>query len=388
MFYKQLIGGFQVRAFLVICLTLGFSGNVFSADVILNEYNAVSGGAYLGGGNAFYDLGSGGSGRASDTYFGRIAGNGNDWFELVVITDHLDMSNWMLDIYNGGEPYDVESPNVTLVLTDHIIWSDLRKGTIITVSETLPSDISYDPEGGDWWIHVQAGDFGDGLYIETSNFPVSEDDWQIQIRNASETTIFGPAGEGVYPPSGVGDTEIFRLEAAPSDLITAGSTEYDDGKNFSTFGSPNQWGQQNFTGLRTIVTDPSGLTLFTPNGAETIMAGTTYEITWDSIGNIYGVNIDFSIDNGDTWSEVYPANVGNTGSYNWLVPNVDSQLCAMRITKATNVAVYDTNNFIFTVYQCPLEGDVTDDCIVDLFDLSVMASAWLGCGNPYNPACL
>ncbi len=379
MLYKRLNGGSQVNVLLVICLILSFSGSIFGADVILNEYNAVAGGAYLGGGNVFFDMQNG---RASDTYFGRIPGNGNDWFELVVITDHLDMSNWMLDVYNDG------GLSVTLDLTDHIIWSDLRSGTIITVSENLPSDISYDPEGGDWWIHVQAGDLGDGLYIEASNFPVSEDDWQLRIRNAAEATIFGPAGEGVYPPSGVGDTEIFRLEAAPDALITAASDDYDDGKSFSTFGSPNQWGLQDFTGLRTIVPDPSGLTLFTPNGAETIMAGTTYEITWGSLGNVYGVNIDFSIDNGLTWSKVYPANVGNTGSYNWLVPNVDSQLCAMRITKATNNSVYDTNNFIFTVYQCPLEGDLTDDCIVDLFDLSVMAFDWLGCGNPHNPVCL
>lgn len=382
MLYKRLNGKSQAKVCLVICLVLGFSGSVFSADVILNEYNAVAGNAYLGGGDAFYDLGSGGSRRASDSYFGRIAGNGGDWFELVVITDHLDMRNWMLDVYNDG------SLSVTLDLTDDIIWSDLSSGTIITVSENLPSDISYDPEGGDWWIHVQAGNLGDGLYIEASNFPVSKDDWQLRIRNSIGAVMFGPAGEGVYPPSGVSDIEIFRLEAAPSASITADSIEYDDGKNFSTFGSPNQWGLQNFSGLRTVVEDPSGLTLFTPNGAETIMGGTTYEITWGSIGNIYDVDIDFSIDNGLTWSEVYPANIGNTGSYDWLVPNVDSQLCDMRITKATNVSVYDTNNFFFTVYQCPLEGDVTDDCIVDLFDLSVMAFDWLGCGNPHNPACL
>lgn len=373
MLCKRLNGGSRVKEFLVICLILSFPGNVFSADVILNEYNAVSASEFLGGGSVSAD--SNGD-RSSDTYFGRIRGNGNDWFELVVITDHLDMRNWKLDIYNNG------SLVVILDLTNHIIWSDLRSGTIITVSEDVPSDISYNPAGGDWWINVQANGIADGLYIDASNFPVSNQDWQLRIRNSVSAPIFGPAGEGVSPVSGVSDIEIFRLEAAPSALITADSIDYDDGKDFSTFGSPNQWGRQKFSGLRIVAADPSGLTLYSPNGLEIIMGGTTYEITWGNTGTIDSVLIEFSIDYGNTWSEVYPANVGNTGSYNWLVPDIDSGLCAVRITNSTNFIVFDTSNAVFTIYECVLDGDLTGDCIIDLVDVAVMASEWLECGNP------
>ncbi len=69
MLYKQLNGKSRVKEFLVICLILSFSGSVFSADVILNEYNAVSASEFLGGGNASSDEDGG---RASDTYFGRV----------------------------------------------------------------------------------------------------------------------------------------------------------------------------------------------------------------------------------------------------------------------------------------------------------------------------
>ena len=47
--------------------------------LLLNEYNAVSGSKFLGGGAA------GDTANGSDATFGRVAGNGGDWFELVVL---------------------------------------------------------------------------------------------------------------------------------------------------------------------------------------------------------------------------------------------------------------------------------------------------------------
>ncbi|MHC4751321.1 MAG: hypothetical protein ACYTFW_15800, partial [Planctomycetota bacterium] len=162
---------FGLKKFCVLCLILSFLGSAFGADIILNEYNAVSSINFLNGGNASVD---GDGGRASDSYFGRVMGNGGDWFELVVITDLLDMRDWTLDICNGTE---------ILELTDHNIWSDLRSGTIITVSEDLQSDVSYNPAAGDWWINVQANGTASGDYITASDFPVHNTSWQLTIRD-------------------------------------------------------------------------------------------------------------------------------------------------------------------------------------------------------------
>ena len=369
---------FTLKRILRIFLILVFMGNVFAASVILNEYNAVDAAEFLNGGNASADAGGG---RASDSYFGRVQGNGGDWFELVVITNHLDMRGWKFDIYENSVLDE------TLDLTSHSIWSDLQSGTIMTVSEDLPSDISYNPAAGDWWINVQAKTGGDGLYIEATSFPVGSSNWQLRIRNAAGSTIFGPAGEGVSPTSGVGGTEIFRLEANPSASILANSADYDDGDDFSTFGSLNQWGRQNVSALRIVAPGASTLTLLSPNGSEVIMGGTDYDVTWSSTGTIGKVIVEFSLDNGISWSEVYPPNTGNTGSYVWLVPMVDSEECRVRVTNAGNLAVYDSSLLPFTVYQCVLTGDLTGDCRIDLNDLAVMAASWLGCANPYDPTC-
>lgn len=364
---------------LTACLFLMTPGMVWGADVILNEYNAVDVDSYLGGGTAALDE----SGtQASDSYFGRILGNGGDWFELVVITDHLDMRGWQLDIYSAG------LLDETLTLTSHSIWSNLRSGTIITVSEDLPSDISYNPAAGDWWIHVQAKTGADGLYIEASSFPVNSDNWQLRIRNAAGIVIFGPAGEGISPASGISGTEIFRLEAAPSTLVSPLSVDYDDADNHSTFGSPNQWGMQEMYLLRSVAAAASTLTVLSPNGSETIAAGTFFNITWSSTGTVGGVIIEFSTNNGATWSEVYPPAIGNTSVYSWLVPVVESQQCLVRVKNAANTAITDVSNATFRIYECTIGGDATGDCLVDLDDLAVMAAYWLDCGNPYNTDCL
>jgi hypothetical protein len=370
---------FPIKKILTCCLVLSLSVYAFGADVILNEYNAVAGSMFLNGGNSSADADGG---RAGDCYFGRVEGNGGDWFELIVITDHLDMRNWKLDIYENG------ALNETLDLTNHGIWSDLRSGTIITVSEDVPSDISYNPAAGDWWINVQANNDANGTYIEATNFTVSNSNWQLRIRNAAGVVVkFGPAGEGISPASGISDTEIFRLKADPSATITANSPDYGDGKNFSTFGSSNQWGQQDVNQLRSVALTPSTITLVSPNGSEVLIAGTMFPIEWQTTGPVSKVLVEYSLDNGSTWSEVYPLSVTNTGSFDWLIPIVDSQQCLVRVANADNLSVYDTSNAVFTIYQCLLEGDLTGDCIVNLADFAIMADDWLGCANPYNPQC-
>ncbi|MCK4660099.1 MAG: CotH kinase family protein [Phycisphaerae bacterium] len=207
------------------------------AEVILNEYNAVRNDEYLeSGGN--------------DTYWGRVLGNGGDWFELVVTIDHLDIRGWRLVISDdtGGASQTVQ----TLTLTDDSLWEDLRSGTIITVAEGLADDVSYDPEGGDWWINVQAADGASGTYLTATDFEVSNKNWQLTTRDHLDVVVFGPAGEGIEPGSGIGKDEVFLLEQDPSPQVVPFSA-YGDGA-YSTFGAANIWSDgstvQDFAELR------------------------------------------------------------------------------------------------------------------------------------------
>ena len=209
------------------------------SPLILNEYNAVTDTKYL-------------DNLSSDPFWGRAISNGGDWFELVVATDHLDIRGWILDLRDdvGGVGETLQQ----LTFTNDPIWSDLRAGTIITVSELLADDITYDPLNDDWWINVQASSTASGAYISAIDIDVSNVNWQLTIRDDMSFVQFGPAGEGVSPLSGIGSDEIFKLEEDPSPYITPVSN-YNDGTS-STFGAPNVYAAgsqvQDFSTLREI----------------------------------------------------------------------------------------------------------------------------------------
>jgi hypothetical protein len=281
--------------------------NVGASPLVLNEYNAVSDTGFLRDGG-------------TDSFWGTVAGNGGDWFELVVTVDHLDVRGWQILISD-----DTGGPGETttlLTLTQHPIWSDLRAGTLITVSEDLADDVSYDPILGDWWINVQAADGASGTYITAQSFSVSNTNTQFTIFNASGGTVFGPAGEGIMPPSGVGGTEVFKLEEDQGPHITPLSN-YNDGSS-STFGAPNIFSAgtmvQDFTALRSAVcfSDVDCDDANVCNGVETcdIPSGTCmpgscgfsqivvldddFEIDFGNWSNVGGDDIDWTRDSGGT----------------------------------------------------------------------------------------
>ncbi|UCE58159.1 MAG: lamin tail domain-containing protein [Phycisphaerales bacterium] len=221
----------------VVAASLIRADTLHAADVILNEYNAVGNGQFL-------------EGDGRDTYWDQIEENGGDWFELAIVTDHLDMRGWQLVIH------DELSDDITLTLTQHEIWSNLRSGTIVTVSQELANNVeSYNPAVGQWWLNVKADDDAGGTFITASNFRVNNNSWQLTIEDAFGSVVFGPAGEGVNPTSGVSDQEVLKLEQDPSQSITPLSN-YGDGQS-SSFGSPNIWdggaGLQDFSALRAVV---------------------------------------------------------------------------------------------------------------------------------------
>jgi len=208
-----------------------------AAPIILNEYNGVSPTKLLASG-------------AVDPYWGSVLGNGGDWFELVVVQDHLDLRGYQVVVRDkAGIAGDTQQ---TLVFTSNPFLADMRAGTIITVAADLATDTSFDPPTGDFWINLRSGVSGDGQYISALPFSVSNDNTQIALIDPNGVTVFGPAGEGINPASGVGSDEVLKLEADPGPGITAASA-FHDGSS-STFGHPNVWGggsvSQGFAALR------------------------------------------------------------------------------------------------------------------------------------------
>lgn len=228
--------------------------------VILNEYNAVSSDNFLGGSEAV----------SADTHFGRVLGNGGDWFELVVVGDGgpgtVDLRGWSIEIgtSQAGLPFVTSD---VLTLTNDSVWSAVRAGTLLTFVDAntagggLNSDINRRDRSttlGDSWTNIWMGDTQyvsvtggtiDGNVV--TGIRINNDDTQFLIKDAAGNIVFGPVGEGIAPGSGIGSDEIFELEGDPSPAVAAFITSddtieparegYDDGSTGSTFGWPNEW---------------------------------------------------------------------------------------------------------------------------------------------------
>ena len=182
--------------------TAAVSG-VMAASMILNEYNAVASNGYL-------------KNDKEDTYFGRVVGNGGSWAEFVVIEDNLDITGWSIMSF-------VDGSLASTTVFSGAGYDSLPAGTLLTVSDSVTE------AGSGWWVNYYDPDFATG-----------NKDCQIIICNANGDIVFGPAGEGVSPASGIGKDEIFVLCGTPTAEIAADSKLYSDGSS-SSFGSPNRW---------------------------------------------------------------------------------------------------------------------------------------------------
>ena len=237
--------------------------------VILNEYNAVDTGKFLNDGTVDTDANGG---MAADSHFGRVDGNGGDWFELVVTgaggAGTVDLRGWRIEI---GQP---EGPNftasATVVLSNHPYWATVATGTILTFIEHNTAQGGLDTEIkrrdrrtslGDTWTNIWLGDPTYLSYTDpvtngysiiggvVSGVAVDHLGTRLRIRNAVGQIVFGPGGEGVAPVSGVENTAVFALQDNPLPTVSPLAAGYVAALANSSFGWPNSWtaASQSFT---------------------------------------------------------------------------------------------------------------------------------------------
>ena len=210
--------------------------------VLLNEYDAVAKNKKLRDGG-------------SDTYFGRIKGNGGSWVELVILKDKADLRKAIIKIVrnNGKKTFRAELPNIEAL-------SNLRSGTILTISNKVATDLSYDPFNNcnpDWNINININD----LNILEGKFKTNHrNDIISMLSGSGGVTILPESGEGISGKS-VNKKEVYKLKKDPSLSITPTDSAYRDDNNtqaLSSFGSPNHWRDsgslitQDFTNLRLV----------------------------------------------------------------------------------------------------------------------------------------
>lgn len=102
-----------------------------------------------------------------------------------------------------------------------------------------------------------------------------------------------------------------------------------------------------------------------PNGGENWPVGSTRQIVWNAQA-IQNVKLEYSTNNGSTWnyiatvpalsksridenSETESVNRDLLGVYNWTIPNTPSNQCLVKVSDASNPAVFDVSDNVFTI---------------------------------------
>jgi hypothetical protein len=116
----------------------------------------------------------------------------------------------------------------------------------------------------------------------------------------------------------------------PSDRRFAGVTADLAGQDFSAAFSPE-----------TII-------VTSPNGGESWEAGSIHPVTWTTSGQVGSVNIEFSPDNGQTWTTI-AALASNTGTLPWTVPGPATAHGLVRVSQAAGGAQLDVSDGPFSV---------------------------------------
>ncbi|MCP5051045.1 MAG: hypothetical protein GY940_28030 [bacterium] len=277
---------------------------------------------------------------------------------------------------NGGESWEAGT-------TQTITWT--TTGTVGNVK------IEYSTDGGSNWSNVTQSTTNDGTHLWTIPTNAASTTCKVRIGEASDgdptddsdatftitasslpsITVGSPnAGETLVSgtthtiewgsANGVGNVKIeFSIDGGGSWTTIVSSTANDGSYGWTvptaesssclvriseTDGSPSDTSNSFFT----ITSKTPTITVTSPNGGETLVKGTVHGITWTSTGGVGNVKIEYSLNNGGSWSTI-TGSTSNNGTYSWTVPQASSSFCRVRIREASDGSPTDTSDSAFSI---------------------------------------
>jgi len=285
--------------------------------------------------------------------------------------------------------------------------------TNVGVANTIKIEASYD--GGLTWNLVTASTANSGTYnwtipnnVNSSNCLIKLSDASVayitdqsnapfSIANNSQVTLYSPNGGEVWTAnsietiswvaSGIAGNMTIQYSTNNGTTWTTVSTTVPNTGSYSwtvpnvasalcmikifETATPCKVDQSN--AVFTIAAQVPVITVTSPNTAVSWIVGSTNAITWSiTNGTIANVRLEYSTNNGSTWTQIIASTPAASGTYNWIVPPSPSIFCLVRISNVLNPALNDISNVNFTIYNAatvqaitltnPNGGDILNGC--------------------------
>ncbi len=94
---------------------------------------------------------------------------------------------------------------------------------------------------------------------------------------------------------------------------------------------------------------PNTVQLLQPNGGEFWIQGQTKQIRWTRTGDVGNVRLEYSTNNGSTWTQIVASTPALPGSYNWVIPPTPTTQGKVRVTWTDSSNVTDQSDNVFTI---------------------------------------
>lgn len=315
--------------------------------------------------------------RVSDVSNSTINDISNSTFSIVTPTITVNAPN-------GGQTW-------TGLTTEYITWSSSGASSYV--------NLQYSIDNGSSWSSIVTGTDNDGSYAWTvpnspsSNCKVRVIDYYnsnvSDISNSTFTILAAPASVTLITPNG-GETwsvgsnyyinwssvsvNYVRIEysfnnGASWNLVTSSYNASSGYYNWNVPNTPSSTckvrvsdasnpGVYDVTASLFTIATPQ-IIVTSPNGGQSWAGLSNQYITWTSSSASSYVTIEYSVNNGTTWSTIV-AGTYNSGSYSWNVPNTPSTTCLVRVRDYYNSSVWDVSNASFGITAAPTSIVVTD----------------------------
>ncbi len=192
---------------------------------------------------------------------------------------------------------------------------------------------------------------GSGQYVEWVSTGLASVNLHYSLDNGANWTSIGtfPATNGYanwVVPNSLSNQLLLRASNSENALLNDVSNAVTAVIAVPTVNPTKYYGGP-YDGYDMSSTLPDAITVTAPNGAEVLYPYATYNITWD-YQDVNLVNIFYSTNNGQNWTNIASNIAASSKSYAWSVANAPSTNCLIKVVGVDNPLV-DISNAVFTI---------------------------------------
>jgi hypothetical protein len=262
--------------------------------------------------DSLYDITWTSGGTSGNVKIEYSTNNGGSWNEEIASTPDDGSYSWTIP--------NIPSDSCIVRVSDTDGDPTDVSNSIFTISEPYITITS--PNGGEEW-------YVDSLYdITWTSFATSGNvkiEYSTDNGNSWNEEIASTPDNGSYSwtiPNIPSDSCLVRVSDTDGDLSDVSNSIF------------------------TILKTPN-ITVTSPDGGEEWYVDSLYDITWLSENTSGNVKIEYSTDNGSSWTEEI-ASTPDDGSYSWTIPDAPSVNCLVSVSDADGDPA-DESDAVFTI---------------------------------------